>query len=242
MFEKIKEFFGFSSDEPDELVAEKIFADTDKNYPIYGCKLCNEKEVCEAKDLITVNKNAVRNHIGYEEECVFKKELANYTQGHDTFFIIDDNEGIVSFLEDDLEFFHEEKILDLGKINVLALTGSHSAFSFELIQKKTPNLNIKWAVIDITLGGSIMTSEGNIKYTGVDVFKILIENNPDVKFLFYTGNNLNPYIKGNKKIIDQFHNITNKNISDYILFKTSMDIDIRRKYIAKTFFEKELNI
>jgi len=84
-----------------------------------------------------------------------------------------------------------------------------------------------------------MTEKGNLKYTGVDVFEMINKNKntpKDFKFLFYTGNNLNPYIKSNEKLINQFKNITGDSIKDYVLFKTSMDIDSRRKYIIEHIF------
>ena len=157
MFERIKNFlFLNNKDSKDNLTENNIFPE-EVDYDSYNCEECENKELCKAKKLILINRN-----ISDTRGCAFNKELEYYEEGKDTFFIIDDNEGIVSFLEDDLDFFNDEGIINLDDINVLALSGNLSGFSYEMIQKKIPNLNIKWAVIDITLGGSIMTDKGNM--------------------------------------------------------------------------------
>ena len=164
----------------------------------------------------------------------------NYNKKKDSILIIDDNEGMVSFIEDDMDFLNKTKVIKKDEINIISLSGNLAGFSFEIMQKKAKGLNIKWAIIDITLGGSVMTKEGNVKYTGVDVYEMLMEFNPEAKFVFYTGNNLNPYINANKKLIEQFKKVSGgKNIKEFVLFKTSMDMDTRRKYLTENLFNKE---
>lgn len=175
--------------------------------------------------------------LDYKKIC--KEYTKNFKPENDTILIIDDNKGMVSFLEEDFLFLEEEGKICLEDINILAVSGVCSGFIFEDILKEYNCLNIKWAIIDITLGGSKMTETGNLKLTGVDVFEMIYKKNKNFKFLFYTGNSLNPYIKENKRIIDQFKNITGKDISDNVLFKTSMDMDSRRNYIAKKMFNSE---
>lgn len=172
-------------------------------------------------------------------EQVYKDlDLHEFDPDKDTILIIDDNEGMVSFLEDDMEFLEEKGIVDLEEVNILGISGLHAAFTFEMLLEKYDCLNIKWAIIDITLGGSKMTPQGNLKYSGVDVFRMIHENNPEVVFFFYTGNSLNPYIHANKALMRQFKEITGEGIMDHVLFKTSMDMDDRRKYIAEVLFGK----
>jgi len=171
-----------------------------------------------------------------ESGCIFKNAYDIVNTNKDIFLIIDDNEGMVSFLKDDLDYLKDIGVYD--NIEILTLSGSHSAFTLKAMLDKIPTLNIKYAIIDITLGGSIMTPKGNLKYTGIDVLDMLYNKN--LKYIFYTGNNLNPYIKRNKELIQQFFDITEEDIQEHILFKTSMDLKSRRKYIAKKFFDEDI--
>ena len=156
-----------------------------------------------------------------------------------TILLIDDSAGMISFLKDDMREFHEENSINLDEVNVLSLSGAHAAFDLQdVIQEHTiEKLDIKWAIIDITLGGSIMTSRGNIKYTGVDVYDMIKRN--DLKFIFYTGNKLNKYIKSNSKLINQFTRVSGgKDIFKYVFFKSSMDIDSRRMCMKERLFSE----
>ena len=179
----------------------------------------------------------------YDISCEYPKiklENIDFDFDKDSVLIIDDNEGMVSFLEDDIEFLAEHNLINQHKINILGISGDHAAFTFKTLQDEYGSLNIKWAIIDITLGGSKMTEKGNLKYSGVDVFKMIYDKNPDVKFLFYTGNSLNPYINANKNLIAQFKSINGDDIMSHVLFKTSMDMDKRRKYISKILFGESI--
>jgi len=227
MFKIIKNLFKKEDknvQENKEQTAESLFAD-DKIEINVNCDSCLLKKYCQKRGEVS-------------HECENAIDLPDYNPKLDTILLIDDNEGMISFLMDDMDYFIENKIIDKEKYNILPITGSHAAFTLKLLYEKLSRLNIKFAIIDITLGGSKMTSEGNIKYTGVDTFEMMYKNNKDFNFLFYTGNNLNPYIKANEKLINQFKKLTNKNIKDYVLFKTSMDMTSRRDYITKYLFKK----
>lgn len=223
MIEFIKNLFKKEIETQEELTAESIFSD-DKVELNVDCDNCPLKTQC-------VNKGPIH-------ECENSMELKDYNPELDTILIIDDNKGMISFLMDDMEYFIDKKVIDIEKYNILPITGVHAAFTLKLLYEKLPRLNVKFAIIDITLGGSKMTEEGNIKYTGVDAFEMMYTNNPDFNFLFYTGNNLNPYIKSNEKLINQFKKLTNDDIKKHILFKTSMDMNSRRKYIQEFLFKK----
>jgi hypothetical protein len=137
-----------------------------------------------------------------------------------------------------MEYYKEEGIIP-EDTQILSISGAYAAFTLELLIAKIKNFTIKYAIIDITLGGSRRSIEGNIKYTGVDVFRMLYEINPDLKYLFYTGNNLNPYIKSNEVLIKKYEDIVNKSIKESVLYKTSIDIDSRRKYISNYLFKEK---
>ena len=223
IFEKLKNIFKKEKEE-DKLTAESLFPD--KEPTEHSCNGCLIEPYCTKVG-------------GPLSLCNYAIDITGYDKDKDTILIIDDNKGVISFLMDDIEYFDENNIIDLKSVNVITISGAHAAFTLELLYTKLERLSVKWAIIDITLGGSTMTEKGNLKYTGVDVFEMINKNKntpKDFKFLFYTGNNLNPYIKSNEKLINQFKNITGDSIKDYVLFKTSMDIDSRRKYIIEHIF------
>jgi len=223
IFEKVKNIFKIEKEE-DPLTAESLFPD--KEVIKHSCNGCGIKNYCNGKGQAS-------------NLCNYAIDLDGYDKNKDTILIIDDNEGVISFLMDDIEYLNEKDIIDLENINIITISGAHAAFTLELLYAKLERLSIKWAIIDITLGGSSMTENGNVKYTGVDVFEMINKNKNtpnEFKFLFYTGNNLNPYIKANERIINQFKEITGDDIKNYVLFKTSMDIERRRKYIIKHIF------
>jgi hypothetical protein len=207
--------------EIDTLTSEYIFGDKKDKEVVPNCDDCVFKSYCKDKNNITM-------------ECNYVIDLKNFDEDKDAILLVDDHEGLISFLKDDFDFILDE--LNIDDLNIITISGKNAGFNFEAIFKKNPNLNIKYAVIDITLGGTRMTTNGIQKYTGVDIFEYIYKKNKQLKFLFYTGNNLNTYIKSNKKIVDQFYKITNKHIKQYVLFKTSMSIDDRRDKLIKMLF------
>jgi len=196
-------------------------------------------ESLTARELFVDDKEDILEYNPKDPNNIDKWNISlpkDFSKDKDTILIIDDNIGMVSFLIDDIEYFKEEGIID-NDINIISIHSSHAVFKYEALQEKYNNLNIKWAIIDITFGGSVMSKDGNIIYTGVDVYKILKEHNKNFKFLFYTGNNLNPYIRSNSILIDKFKELSDgKDIMEDVLFKTSMDMDNRRKYIKDKLF------
>lgn len=236
IFNRLRHFASFSwFNNKDKITSEVIFTDN-KDKGDKGDKSNYENPVLI---LESISEESEESGV-YTPVCDYSVNIPNFSKSRDSILIIDDNEGMVSFLKDDLDYFNLKNIIDYKKINVITMSSKLAGFIFEATQRKMNGLNIKYAIIDITLGGSVMGKTGNIKYTGVDVYEMIIEYNPEVRFIFYTGNNLNPHINANKKIIDQFYNLTKKDIKEFILFKTSLDMDSRRKYIAKHLFDKEI--
>lgn len=187
-----------------------------------GCKICY------------IGKNNTLP-IDISPKCDWALELTDYDSSKPSILIVDDNPGIISFLIDDIEALDGIKI-NLSEYNVLTFDTINAAYYFEATQHKYHGLNIKYAILDLTLGGSVPTNEGTSKYTGVDIYQQMLIYSPEAKVLFYTGNNLNEYIKSNKKIITQFRELSHgKSIKDYILFKTALDLDGRREYLGKWF-------
>ena len=154
-----------------------------------------------------------------------------------TVLLIDDNAGIVSFLEDDLEIIFEEHHINLEKFNILSFVGEHAVYEFLSLIREYADLNIEYAILDITIGGSLVTDFGNVKLTGMDVFDVIYKINPEVKYFFYTGNLIKDPISTIDKVISKYKLIANKNLEDKILYKTEVQMDLRREYIYKILFE-----
>jgi len=224
MFDKIISFFKNKSEDP--ITAEALFVDSenektnvdsnDKNMHHFGQ---NNTEKFERDDI----ENSKWFHKWF-------KELPDFNPNKDSILIVDDNPGIISFILDDLE-----ELEGFDNYNIITFDTNYAAYQFEATQQGYGGLNIKYAILDLTLGGTIPTEDGPVKYTGVDIFQQITIFNPEVKVLFYTGNSLNDYVATSKKIINQFMELTGNDIKDFVLFKTSLDLNGRREFLKDWF-------
>ena len=169
------------------------------------------------------------------DECAWVQQYKDYDLSKPGILIIDDNEGICSFLEDDLEEMDEEEMINMDSYNLFIFSGRDCAYKL-LGTLRNKDLNIQKAIIDITYGGSVSTSNGNIKLNGVDVFEVLLELDPNLRYIFYTGNQMNTHIKAIGALMKKYTIITKKKITDNILFKTQFNMDDRRKHIFHALF------
>ena len=228
-----KLFNMFSTEEKeDKLTAASLFEEsTEDKSKVRPCDTTNNKKGCKVCNL---GKNK-QEKLNLTIQCEWILDLPDYDSSKPSILVVDDNPGIISFMIDDIEAL-DGKALNIDDYNILTFDTVNAAYHFEATQHKYSGLNIKYAILDLTLGGSIITEDGPVKYTGVDIYQQILIYNPEVKVLFYTGNNLNEYIKSNKKIIEQFSELTDgKKIKDYVLFKTSLDLYGRRKYLNDWF-------
>ena len=143
---------------------------------------------------------------------------------------------MVSFLRDDIEEIFLKHKMRINDYNILEFSSKFAAYNFMATHEFYDGLNIMYAIIDITYGGSVQSNYGNLRLTGVDIFREVYRNNPEVKFLFYTGNQLNPYIKANRELMDDFVEIYHDSIINYTLYKTTLDMDKRRDFFAEKLF------
>ena len=168
------------------------------------------------------------------DECIkqYKEALNNNLP---ILLIIDDNIGLTSIIADIL------KIKKIENISVISIHSSYAGFIVNLLAKLNDNkLKIDYAIIDLSYGGVISFEEtGNITFEGIMVFKELYDNNPDLKFFFYTGNNLNSYVFSSNKIIKTFKNITNKDIQEFVVFKNKYPPSMLGDVIVSKLFLKE---
>jgi len=188
-----------------------------------GCTQCSGNKFCAST--------------GLADDCTNVINLSEYDLTKPGILLIDDNPGIISFLEDDLEELDEDGKIKLDDWNVFSFTSKSAAYIMFATLRHYGDLNIKVAIIDITLGGTMNTSEKIIKLTGVDAFEPLLELNPDLRYLFYTGNQMNNHIKTIGVIMQQYTNCTGKKITDNILFKTQMAMSDRQEYLYKKLFK-----
>lgn len=176
------------------------------------------------------------NDCGLIENCNWIEKQHNFDKTKNSILVIDDNPGVVSFLRDDIDSIFKKNRINIGDYNILEFTGNDAVYKFLATLQYYGNLNITKAIIDITYGGSVQTNSGNIRLTGVDIFKALYRLNPSINFCFYTGNLLNPYIRTNKIIMDEFKDIYSENILEHVLYKTSLNMDERIKFFEKKLF------
>lgn len=169
--------------------------------------------------------------------CKWVKKDIEYDPNKPSILIIDDNIGMVSFLRDDVESILEKKRIYPSEYNILEFSSNLAVYQFIATHRYYGGMNIAYAIIDITFGGTVLTANGNIRLTGVDVLKEIYNTNRELKFLFYTGNVLNHYIKSNAELINQFKEIYADDISNYVLFKTTLTMDERQKEIEDRLFE-----
>jgi hypothetical protein len=168
--------------------------------------------------------------------CKFVNNI-EFDRNKESILIVDDFKGLTDILIDDLKALEQEGKIDLSKYNILVFSGNMAAYEYITSNRRHNGLNVKFALLDITLGGSLIVEGKNTTYTGVDVFAEAYITDKNFRFLFFTGNNLNPYIKYNKELIEKFAKITQGNIDDHILFKTSVSSEDRREKIYKELFE-----
>lgn len=191
-----------------------------------------EKWIPDDQDnCLNCHRRSICKQLGLKDECDLPLNLGDKDLSKPGILLIDDNPGIVSFLEDDFEVLYKENKINLNKYNIFSFTSKMAAYMFMATVRKYGDLNIKYAIIDITLGGIVTTIDNIIKLTGVDVLEMLLEMNPDIKYIFYTGNQMNVYIKPIADIMEQYKKLTKKDINDIVLFKTSLSMRDRQQFI-----------
>lgn len=170
--------------------------------------------------------------------CKYVKTDFSYDKNKKTIIILDDNEGVISFLLDDLKALDEQQRIELANYNIVSFHGQDAAFSAIATIRALNGMNIIGGILDITIGGvSIDGNKKSVIYTGVDVFLEIIKHSINAKLIFFTGNKLNPHITKNKQLIDSFYDVTNRNIFDYVFYKSNFSKSERREKLLSLFQE-----
>jgi len=188
------------------------------------CDKCKNGEVCYT-------------HVNgmYIDEIEIHEHVYDYKDNHKNLLLIDDNSGMISFLKEDIK--HVTSKLNIDNLNLFTFDGPSAVFELEVFLLKNPNIKFNYAIIDLTFGGRRTLKSGrNIVYTGIDVLNIINSRQNGTKFILFTGNSLNPSIKSNKALVDKFYKENGYDLMDVILFKTSVDMDMRREELEKRLF------
>lgn len=212
----------FRKDKKENKTAESIFKDS-KEADIVK-KTCNE---CNVRDICKLHNKNSPNYL-----CGFTQRLNDFDFNKPSILLFDDNMGVISVLEDDLQELEKEGFIKLEDYNILKFSTQHAAFQLQATIKAYQGLNIELAIFDITLGGGVYEEDlGNVVLDGVDTFKAVSDYNQNLKYIFFTGNKLNPYINKNKEIIEKYKKYTGEDIQDHILYKASLSPEDRKEYI-----------
>lgn len=215
----------FSKENNQEIQKEEIQKEEKKNKKT-SCDDCPIKDKCN----------------GGENKLCSLYKLPEIDEFKKTILLIDDNPGIVSFLEDDLNELFEKHNIKKDRFNILKITGNDAAINLISILNRKKSLKIDYAIIDLSYGAILKTLDGNLKFNGVDVFCNLKNKNPNLKFIFFTGNTLNPYLTSIKKMIETFKKCSDgKDINDFVLFKNQFTDEGRINFIFERLFKGEEN-
>ena len=152
--------------------------------------------------------------------------------GKKNLLVVDDSVGIISLVKDAID--------ELGiteEHNIIAFSSAYAGVAFEYFQRKCP-VKIDAAIIDLVFGGVVRHKDGTLKIEGMDVFRRVYERNPNVQFLFYTGNSLNRHMPKAKRIMDAFRDITGRDIGRYVLYKAEHPIGALATSIEKMLKEQ----
>jgi len=226
MFNKLLKIFTESDETQEEMTASSLFNEDNIDEEDQLCKTCILGRN-NTKKLNLKNSKCPKLHKWIRE--------INFNKDKESILILDDNPGIISFMLDDIDFIDTDTSNDFKKdnFNIITFDTNYAAYYFEATQHYYGGLNIKYAILDLTLGGTMQTDNGPVKYTGVDVYQQILIYDPDVEVIFYTGNSLNEYVRTSANIIKQYGELTNgQDIMDKVLFKTTLDLDERRNYLA----------
>lgn len=136
--------------------------------------------------------------------------------------IIDDSKGITSIVEDYLLSCN----IDTSDYNILTFFGGYAPFVMQktldrIVEKG--DIMIVGAIIDIVLPGKMKTEGKYIKWDGIDVAIYLNKNFGLRNFLFYTGNVISMYVEFIKDKSFKFKAYFNKDIKDFIIFKSEQE-------------------
>ena len=172
--------------------------------------------------------------------CLEKtEEMKERCKGEDgtkpVIVLLDDNDGILSLLEDDLYTLDEEGYINIGDFCIVKFSGVLAVFEYLPFLRKNFE-SIYGGIFDLTIGGVLRYEERNVRLTGMDAIYANVLRGIE-KNVVFTGNTLNPNIQSNTEVIKQYRSITGRNLQDDVIYKSSFSDEDRRKEIYEKMFK-----
>jgi len=148
--------------------------------------------------------------------------------------LLDDNEGILSLLEDDLYSLEEDGFINMDDFCIVKFSGILAVFEYLPFLRKNFKY-IQGGIFDLTIGGVLRYDNENVRLTGMDA--IYANTLKGIhKNIIFTGNTLNPNIQTNNVVMEQYEKITGRKLTDDVIFKTSFDDKERQRLIYEKLF------
>lgn len=114
----------------------------------------------------------------------------------------------------------------LDDYNIILATGTMAAFS--VLEAVDNGLRVDYAVLDILIGGYNVYKGKQYMPDGIDVVKHLKQNNPNIRYYFYSGCSLSLDSDETHK----FHKITGDDLRHYTIDKDKNLFNKKQKIIS----------
>jgi len=241
----------------------KFFSKKSANSKVYRGeeRRVNVRE--DSKQLIDSLLSSVQiksENLNKELKLIPRLKLDNIEWNKQTILIMDDEELVNFFLEDDLTYFttiankqaqailYNKSELDIinlaekyclkdfllsfdkSKYDVISVTGDYAAFAIRRQLAKIKRVD--YAILDISLGGSLNSLDGNFRecLNGIDIASDLYSINNEINLMIYTGNDLGKYSLETKQFNKLLPN--SGSLFDHIVNKDTSLIIRRIKFLS----------
>ena len=178
-----------------------------------------KNNIVEPTTTSKINNNNIIMTIDEQIEWIKNENWCNdYDLNKKTILIMDDREEIISSVLDDLAALDNTNNFFLEDYNILTVSSKMAGFSVLDILEKAPKIEIKFALLDVILGGKKNIDGKRKMVDGVDVAIAIWEKFPNADILFFSGciieTNDDPFSFKNK-----FDKYTDDDMNNYLMPK-----------------------
>lgn len=178
-----------------------------------------KNNIVEPTTSLKINNNNNNMTIDEQIEWIKNENWCNdYDTNKKTILIMDDREEIISSVLDDLAALDNTNNFFLEDYNILTVSSKMAGFSVLDILEKAPKIEIKFALLDVILGGKKNIDGKRKMVDGVDVAIAIWEKFPNADILFFSGciieTNDDPFSFKNK-----FDKYTDDDMNNYLMPK-----------------------
>ena len=178
-----------------------------------------KNNIVEPTTTSKINNNNIIMTIDEQIEWIKNENWCNdYDPNKKTILIMDDREEIISSVLDDLAALDNTNNFFLEDYNILTVSSKMAGFSVLDILEKAPKIEIKFALLDVILGGKKNIDGKRKMVDGVDVAIAIWEKFPNADILFFSGciieTNDDPFSFKNK-----FDKYTDDDMNNYLMPK-----------------------